>query len=358
MMKLKQAKEPTGNALYVMLKKQIRDAKLKPGDRILSSRELRTEFGVSYRATLRAMQRLAQEGYVVRQAGSGTFVRPLPDEAVLQSHRRRIKVVLSLESADDVFMRPMISALQAQLDALECSWSMVAKTQEEACEVFVRGEADAFIWVCPSLATVVRPTDAPVVLLGQDLELVWSEGDCYDIVTADSRQGGALAARFLREQGCRQVALVGVQRRNELRTCPITQARFNGFEAAWGDAIFPSSVFLGETYMGMVGAQLAGKILDAGKLPDAVFAASDELASGVCHALAGRGIQVGRDIRVVGFDGQPCRNGAEHQLTSIAAPLEALGRTAAWLALQRSADPGSIARRVTLACSLRKGFSG
>lgn len=358
MTELKQSKEPTGSALYATLKKQIISAELKPGDRVLSSKELQKQFGVSYRATMRAMQRLAHEGYIVRQAGSGTYVRPLPMDAVLESHKRRIEVVVSMEASSEAFMRPMISALQSQLNSLECSWSVVPRTQKESCETFISERADAFIWVCPSLGMSRRPADVPVILLGHDLEFAWPEADFYDIVTADSRQGGAMAARYLLEQGCSRAALVGVQRVNEPRMCPITNARFNGFIGEWKAPIPPGSMFLGGLYSGMTGAQLAGKILEGGRLPDAIFAASDELAEGICHVLAGHGIQVGKDVRVIGFDGQPPRMGSEHQLTSVAAPLEAMGRAAAWLALQRAADPKGIARRMALACSIRNGFSG
>src|SRR5690554_2839480 len=64
--------------LYEQLKEalcaRIRNGEFKPGDRIPSETELADEAGVSRITSKRALEELAQDGWVYRIRGKGTFV--------------------------------------------------------------------------------------------------------------------------------------------------------------------------------------------------------------------------------------------------------------------------------------------
>lgn len=77
----------------------------------------------------------------------------------------------------------------------------------------------------------------------------------------------------------------------------------------------------------------AGGLLDALSIGDAVVCASDVLALGVHHALVRRGLEPGRDVGVVGFDGSETAD--MHHITSVAQPFDAIAEEA--LRLVRSA---------------------
>jgi len=98
-----------GEPLYQKLKDHvlgdIRSGRLRPHDRVPSETELVHEFGVSRMTANRALRELASDGYVVRQAGVGTFVadiharsqilqvRNIADEIVERGHVHSARVV-------------------------------------------------------------------------------------------------------------------------------------------------------------------------------------------------------------------------------------------------------------------------
>jgi LacI family repressor for deo operon, udp, cdd, tsx, nupC, and nupG len=71
--------------------------------------------------------------------------------------------------------------------------------------------------------------------------------------------------------------------------------------------------------------------------PDAVFAMSDEMAFGALRALRRHGLQAGRDIALVGFDGHDMADLLD--LTTISQPVEELGEQGARELVNRLSDP-------------------
>lgn len=76
------------------------------------------------------------------------------------------------------------------------------------------------------------------------------------------------------------------------------------------------------------GRQVAEKMLSlpAELRPDAVFTSSDEVASGILETYLSQGKQVPEDLAILGFDNQPFTGILAVPLTTIAQPIEALGR--------------------------------
>jgi GntR family transcriptional regulator / MocR family aminotransferase len=65
---------PLQRQLEAALRDAILSGELKPGDRILASRELQTHLGLSRNTIVNALAQLQAEGYVVTAKGAGTFV--------------------------------------------------------------------------------------------------------------------------------------------------------------------------------------------------------------------------------------------------------------------------------------------
>jgi GntR family transcriptional regulator/MocR family aminotransferase len=72
---------PIYRQVYDGLRRAILDGRLRPGQRIPSTRSLAADLGVSRLPVLSAYEQLLHEGYLVGRTGSGTFVsRDLPDD--------------------------------------------------------------------------------------------------------------------------------------------------------------------------------------------------------------------------------------------------------------------------------------
>ena len=60
--------------------------------------------------------------------------------------------------------------------------------------------------------------------------------------------------------------------------------------------------------------------------PDAIFTGSDEVASGILQKFLEAGKKVPEDLAIMGFDNQPFTSMLAVKLTTIAQPVDALGR--------------------------------
>lgn len=148
-------------------------------------------------------------------------------------------------------------------------------------------------------------------------------GGSYDSISVDHRLGGYLATRFLVQQGYRRIACAAGP-----VNVPTAQERYHGYTQALeeaGLALRPEWVTHGE-YAFDTGVEAAQTLLD--ESIDAVFAANDMIACGFIRAMRERGMVVGKDIAVVGFDNIPLSEYLDTPLTTVAQPLYEMGKSA------------------------------
>lgn len=85
-----------------------------------------------------------------------------------------------------------------------------------------------------------------------------------------------------------------------------------------------------------------------GEMPQGIFAFNDPLAIGAIKALKEVGIKIPEEVRVMGFSESQAALVVEPQLSSVAQPLEEIGRTAARLLLEKIKNPEAEDRKVLL----------
>lgn len=153
----------------------------------------------------------------------------------------------------------------------------------------------------------------PVVAWGAMLP-----GQHYATVGSDNREGGRLAAAHLLDNGRTRLAFLG---NHEL---PEIAQRYEGFrEAHLQHGIEHDSALLVPARFGRDDARRASRALvDSGAQFDGVVAASDIIAAAMVRALAEKGLNVPRDIGVVGFDDAPLAAYNAPPLTTIRQRLE------------------------------------
>ncbi|MEU4095063.1 LacI family DNA-binding transcriptional regulator [Streptomyces sp. NPDC026673] len=85
---------------------------------------------------------------------------------------------------------------------------------------------------------------------------------------------------------------------------------------------------------------------------DAVFAASDVMASGALQVLRERGRRVPDDVALIGFDDSAIARHTDPPLTSVRQPIEEMGRTMARVLLEEIAASTATRRHVVLSTEL------
>ncbi|HEY7417180.1 MAG TPA: substrate-binding domain-containing protein, partial [Ktedonobacteraceae bacterium] len=105
-------------------------------------------------------------------------------------------------------------------------------------------------------------------------------------------------------------------------------------------------------FMQPTGYTCAHELLSLEQPPTAVFVSSDLMAFGLMEAIRDRGLQIPRDISIVGFDDIPQAIHVHPPLTTVRQPLEEMGRVAAQLLLSYIEDPDRAVERIELPTEL------
>ncbi|MET3760841.1 LacI family DNA-binding transcriptional regulator [Sphingomonas sp. AAP5] len=134
------------------------------------------------------------------------------------------------------------------------------------------------------------------------------------------------ATEYLIAQGHRRIGLIagphGFRSARERRL---------GFEQALADAgiALPRSMIADGNYTFESGLTAAERLLDLMPRPTAIFACNDEMAAGVMHAARQRGLDIPKDLSIVGFDDTPVAAHVWPPLTTVRWPIASMARSAA-----------------------------
>lgn len=167
-------------------------------------------------------------------------------------------------------------------------------------------------------------------------------------VDVENRAGTTAAIEHLLDLGHRRIGFVGTTREHQFGN-----ERLDGYR----DALHRAGVPIDESLIRLVlptpeGGEDGTRALLA-EAPDALFIATDPMATGGYRALAAAGLTVPDDIAVVGFDGLPRGPVLEPSLTTVVQPVVEVGRTAVSLLTDEDEEP----RVVVLPTQLRLGDS-
>ncbi|WP_353204874.1 LacI family DNA-binding transcriptional regulator [Sphingomonas sp.] len=160
--------------------------------------------------------------------------------------------------------------------------------------------------------------------------------DSAHMVASNDREAVRTAVAYLVEQGHRRIGLVAGP--HGFRSA---RERREGFEEALDAAgiALPRSMVADGNYTFDSGRMAADRLLDVVPRPTAIFSSNDEMAAGVMHAAMERGLQIPRDLSIIGFDDTPVAAHVWPPLTTVRWPIVSMARSAA-LKLLAGVDGG------------------
>ena len=153
--------------------------------------------------------------------------------------------------------------------------------------------------------------------------LVEREGDPtrFPTIGVDNEGGARAATEHLVERGHRRIAHIrGIREAGERRLA--------GYRAAMAAAGLEEGPMIDGDFTEGSGVAAADPLL-ADRDVTAVFCSNDRIALGLASAVAERGLRVGRDLSLVGFDDLPFSAYLTPALTTVRQDARALGRLAA-----------------------------
>jgi LacI family transcriptional regulator len=223
---------------------------------------------------------------------------------------------------------------EQEMHAVLCPTRHEHEREAALVERLLRGTTDGAILVMPSESAEelgdLEAQGFPFVVVDAPMPLP----ERVPVVSATHWSGARAATEHLLELGHRRIAIVEGR-----EGWVATEDRANGYRAALaGAGVLPSSSLVESGEFEIDGGYRAGcRLLDRDERPTAIFALNDNMAIGVLRAAVERGLEVPRDLSVVGFDDSGLAEVVTPGLTTVRQPLEEMGRMAVSL-LSRLVD--------------------
>ncbi len=205
----------------------------------------------------------------------------------------------------------------------------------------MHGRVDGLVVMAPDVAIdSLRgqlPRDLPMVLLN-------SSDERHPAITIDNYGGARTMMRHLSDLGHTRIAFI---------TGPAGNAdareRLRGYRQSMRG--LPRTEIAGD-FTEHAGHEAVKQLLGLDPMPSAIFAANDSMAVGALSALRDAGVDVPRQMSVVGFDDVPIARYVNPPLTTIRVEIAELGRRAFAVLLEILAHPKTRVQRERIETTL------
>ena len=196
---------------------------------------------------------------------------------------------------------------------------------------FVDGLILASLHLTDAHAEALGRAAAPVILIGRP-----TTGTPVDTVRAYSRKGASEAVRHLHAAKRRRIAFLN----GPQHTAPGSSRRLGYLDGLRSCALArdDSLIEVAADFMIEPGRRATERLLGRER-PDAILCANDLLAIGALAALREAGLDVPRDVAIVGMDNTPLSEVTWPTLTTVDLGSSERARIAAELLLERIEDP-------------------
>jgi DNA-binding LacI/PurR family transcriptional regulator len=300
---------------------------------------------VSDQAKAAVQRAIAELGYVPNRAA----------RALAGSRTDAIALVIP-EPEAKLFAEPYfsdiilgVSAELAETDMqLLLTLARTAKERQRLAQYFTAHRVDGVLLVSvhedDPLPDLLQEIDMPTVLSGRR-----SDSEALSYVDSDNVGGARSAVAHLLSSGRHAVATITGHLDMYVARC-----RLDGYRRAIETAGLASddSLVARSDFTEQGGRDAMGSLLARRPDIDAVFAASDVMASGALQVLREAGRRVPDDVALIGFDDSAIARHMDPPLTSVRQPIQEMGRTMARVLLEEISARQQARRHVVLATEL------
>jgi DNA-binding LacI/PurR family transcriptional regulator len=284
-----------------------------------ASRVLNNSAGVSMRAREQVRDAVTHLGYVRRRAARATTAK-------------RVRAVAAVVCANnnrlfsDPFFARIISGATDELAGHDVPLMVIPVTDERLpliepslhsghySGVLLVGAHDRH-----SLTVSLPAAGVPVTMIGRPLHATRAS-----YVDCDNKGGARLAVEHLIRQGRRNIATIAGP-----PNMAVGADRLSGYRESLARAGLPEMPIAYGDFSQASAVHAMWRLLDQRPGLDAVFVASDIMATGALHALRRAGRRVPDDVAVIGFDDIPLAAHTNPPLTTVRQPIEECGTLAA-----------------------------
>jgi DNA-binding LacI/PurR family transcriptional regulator len=181
----------------------------------------------------------------------------------------------------------------------------------------IQNQVDAFVII--SNNKMDKNIRVPVVYLdryGEDLD------SSHPIIRSNHYEGGWLAGRHLIDKGCKKIAYIGKKKHHKEKN-----ERLDGFLDAISKESLEALLVYSE-YDYESGRSAAAELFNNNENIDGIFAGNDLIAYAVVRESFERNLKIPEDIQLVGYDDIMFSELITPGLTTIAQPIDNLGKLA------------------------------
>lgn len=198
------------------------------------------------------------------------------------------------------------------------------------------------------LARLIQPapifSEFPTVLVN-----CYDENRKFSSVSPGDLLGGRTATEHLLMGGRRRIGFINGQ-----QGVDAARDRLRGYKQALAsaDIAFDPILVRPGNWEPSAGYEMTRELMALDNPPDAIFCANDMMALGCYEALRELGLDVPKDIAVIGFDDRDIAQYMHPPLSSLNLPLYEMGRTAAELLMDTAGGLITSPSRIKVECEL------
>ncbi len=227
-------------------------------------------------------------------------------------------------------------AEQENHDLILYNTNRLAAKEHKALRMIRQGRVDGVIMTALHLTAEdflpLMKINIPIVVQGPNVMPLNVEGFPLDSLHVNDVAAARAAVSHLVRQGHIRIGMIAGQ-----ESTPPRHDRELGYRQTLAEYRLPidEALIQGGDFKEEGGYQGMRRLLGLSPRPTAVFAASDLMAIGALMAIKEAGLKAPGDMAIVGFDDIPAAKLISPALTTIAQPLDKLGRRAAEMLFER-----------------------